>query len=416
MDVKTQKRLQRVLECAYNEVPYFNNVINSLIEDTDEISPELFSKLPVFDKQTIRRVGWLNFVSLNYLNDKYKVVLDRGVHLERTSGTSGTPMQILWNNNDYHSSCRNHWAYRLKKASITPSSRMCTSSKSIPGNKLYYINESKNTLYFDIKQLDETTIPEILKGIYDYQPEWLYMQNSILYILVYYAEKMGLRFPSSIKYIEYMGEPICNFYRRKIEQAIPCVSSNMYGCVETNGISYECSEGHNHLLPDNVIVEIIDNNGIPVDTGKDGFVCVTGLHNTAMPIIRYRLNDIANIDVNTKCACGNPNPIINIKAARMPEYLILDDLSVFDEAELFCPINSGLKLIEENDGDILFNLKMNSLDNYDIQIYRGKQKKLNVDEILHRIFEAYELPNIKFSVQYIDKINDGKPAGILRLK
>ena len=112
---KNQRRLQRILEYAYNEVPFYNNVINSVIDDTNEISPDLLDHLPVFNKQTIKNTGWENFVSMRYLNDEYKLNEElSNAHLERTSGTSGTPMDILWNNDDYFCSGMNHWKYRSK--------------------------------------------------------------------------------------------------------------------------------------------------------------------------------------------------------------------------------------------------------------------------------------------------------------
>ena len=59
-----EKLISRVLKTAYEETPYFNNVINEIIEDTHDIAPELLCKLPVFDKQTIIKFGWENFVSI----------------------------------------------------------------------------------------------------------------------------------------------------------------------------------------------------------------------------------------------------------------------------------------------------------------------------------------------------------------
>ena len=82
------------------------------------------------------------------------------------------------------------------------------------------------------------------------------------------------------------------------------------------------------------------------EDGEDGFVCVTGLHNTAMPVLRYRLNDIACIARKHNCPCGNPNPIINLKSARMPEFLILDDPEQCDGWALYAPANKENQLIK----------------------------------------------------------------------
>ena len=413
---KFNSRLQRVLETAYNEVPYFNNLINDYIESTDELKPELIHKLPVFNKRTILDIGWENFVSGNYLNENYELRLRGKARLERTSGTTGNPMKILWNNSDFFSSNMNHWKYRSKNFNITPTSRMCTSSKTIPGDDVFYIDPRSNKMTFSIRDLDQDTVKRILEKLNEFQPEWLYLQNSILFALVYFARQNGWDFPSSIRYIEYIGEPLCDYYRKEIAKMIPAPSSNMYGCVETNGISYECNAGKNHLLPDNVMVEIVDKDGNPLPDGETGYVCVTGLHNTAMPMLRYRLNDLASIHSNQVCACGNPNPTIDIKAGRMTEFIILDDPSVYHEAALYCPINSGLSISVPSQDDILFNIKLNALDDYEIQVYQQPSKDINIQKLLGELFRAYSLPNVRFTVTYSASVDHSKPSGLLRMR
>lgn len=269
---------------------------------------------------------------------------------------------------------------------------------------------------FDIRNLTYKNIAEIIEAINNFKPDWLYLQNSILYVLVYVADKLGLSFPNSIKYIEYMGEPLCPYYREKIEKKISVPSSSMYGCVETNGMAFECEYSHDHLVPENTYVEIVDKDGNVKKDGEIGYVCTTGLHNTAMPILRYRLNDLAIIDRGTDCPCGNKNPIIQIKAARMPEFLLLDDPAVYDKAQIYSPTNAGMNLFEVRPNDITFNLKMNTLDNYEILVYQNGHTETDVDEILREAFTAYDLPNIKFSVKVTEEYDASKRAGILRLR
>lgn len=414
MDGGMKKRLLRVLYDAYDQTPYFNNIINNIIDDTSEITLDLFFRLPLFNKSTIQEVGWLNFISEQYLDENYQLKTTKDIRLERTSGTTGNPMQILWNSNDYFSSSMNHWKYRSRYFNITPCSKMCTSSKTIPGSGLYYIKGNKLT--FSIRELTIKTIPRIIEAINDFRPEWFYIQNSILYVLVYVANKLGLSFPNSVKYIEYLGEPICPYYREEIAKMIPAPTSNMYGCVETNGISLECEYGRNHLMSGNVFVEIVDKDGTNKDDGEIGYVCVTGLHNTAMPMIRYRLNDLASISKNTNCPCGNSHPTIQLKAARMPEFLIFDSPTVFQDAQIYCPINAGVDLFEVQSDDICFNLKMNTLDNYEVLVYQSGRMDVNVEKILRDAFFVYGLPDVKFTVKLVEGLNLSKPSGILRVR
>lgn len=407
-----EKLISRVLKTAYEETPYFNNVINEIIDEDDEITSDLLYKLPMYDKQTIIKFGWENFVSLECY-DSEQCVINNGVRVEKTSGTTGSPMTVLWRKDEYYSSTKVHWKFRYENFNITPNSRVCVSGKNIPGNGLYYI--AKNKLIISIQMLNNETVLEIVKAINDFQPEWFYMQSSVLYILVYVASKKKLMFPKSIRYIEYIGEPLCGYYRNEIAKCVPVQTSDMYGCVETNGIAYECRYGKKHVLEENVKIDIVDMAGNIVDEGNPGFVCVTGLHNTAMPILRYRLNDLAYVDTQTRCKCGNTRPFIELMAARLPEFIMFDDLSIYKEACLVYPINSGLQLFEIEDGDILFNLKMNSLDTYDIVIRKGEVEVIDLASILQDILMAYRLPSIRFSVKIVEGIDFRMPVGIIRL-
>ncbi|MBE6799063.1 MAG: phenylacetate--CoA ligase family protein [Ruminococcaceae bacterium] len=411
----TQKRLQRILEQAYEQVPYFNGVINDLIDEPSDINPTLLKKIPTFSKQDICSVGWENFVSGKFLKNDYSVNIDADIRLERTSGTTGNPMQILWKNSDYFASSRFHWQYRFKNFGITPNSRMCTTLRNLPGNDIYYINNKKNKFVFSIMRFNRETVTHIFAKLNEYQPEWLYIQNSVLYVLTYFAKKYRLKFPKSIRYIEFIGEPICNYYREKIHEIIPAPSSNMYGCVETNGISYECQFGNNHIISDNVLLEIVDTHGHPIPDGNIGYVCVTGLHNTGMPMIRYRLNDLATIKKQV-CNCNNKNPIIDVKAGRMTEFLLLDDAAVFDKAKLFCPINAGLSYFKPKAHDLIFNLKMNTLDNYELLVLKNDHHSSDISQIVREMFNLYQLPNIRFSIKYTKHVDQALPIGLLRLK
>lgn len=60
---------------------------------------------------------------------------------------------------------------------------------------------------------------------------------------------------------------------------------DVYGSWETGCIAWECSnhEGY-HISMDNVVIELIDSNGIPVAPGERGKVVVTNLNSSAMPL------------------------------------------------------------------------------------------------------------------------------------
>lgn len=408
-----EKRIERLLSSAYENVPFYNNLFNDIAGEEDELNYDFFSKLPIYDKETIRNTGWVNFVSGEYLDDNYDIKKSPKLRIETTSGTTGVPMKVLWNKNDFLLSTVNLWNHRLKFG-VSPASRYCTSLKHVPNGKTYLIDGNKLT--FTSMLFSNETVSEIIEAINDFQPEWLFMQNSVLFTLLYWGEKLGMCFPDSVKYIEYMGEPLNPYYRKYIETRTKAQSANMYGCTEAGIISYECSHLRNHLLPENVFVQIVNETGKEVEDGEDGFVCVTGLHNTAMPVLRYRLNDIACIDRKHNCPCCNSNPIISIKSARMPEFLILDDWDYCDKWALYAPANKENQLIDEHPDDIAFNFKIDSLDHYNLYVYKNPNNIEDIGKVIEELFINYGLPFVRFTVHESKEYDSSMMAGILRMR
>ena len=81
-----------------------------------------------------------------------------------------------------------------------------------------------------------------------------------------------------------------------------------YASTEMATAFADCSSGcGGHLLPELMLVEIIDVNGQPVTAGSSGEVVVTPLGLEATPLLRYRTGDIARLHVDI-CKCGNPAP------------------------------------------------------------------------------------------------------------
>ncbi|WP_431133113.1 hypothetical protein [Psychroserpens mesophilus] len=66
-----------------------------------------------------------------------------------------------------------------------------------------------------------------------------------------------------------------------------------YGCAE--GLLMACKQDleYYYIMSPHVFIEIVDDNGAPVEDGKMGHVLVTSLTNKAMPLIRYQLGDLA---------------------------------------------------------------------------------------------------------------------------
>jgi phenylacetate-CoA ligase len=76
-----------------------------------------------------------------------------------------------------------------------------------------------------------------------------------------------------------------------------------YGAREFSGIAYECEAGSQHVMDDSYVLELL-KGGVPAATGATGEVIITDLNNFAVPMIRYRIGDLAEQTDVTNCLCG----------------------------------------------------------------------------------------------------------------
>jgi phenylacetate-CoA ligase len=65
--------------------------------------------------------------------------------------------------------------------------------------------------------------------------------------------------------------------------------------------------GRYHVEAETVLLEVIGEDGIAVGPGEEGDVLVTPLHNYAMPLIRYDLDDRAIVGAGEDCSITLPS-------------------------------------------------------------------------------------------------------------
>lgn len=97
-----------------------------------------------------------------------------------------------------------------------------------------------------------------------------------------------------------VSTPLCN----KIEKAWGAKAYSTYASSEMVTAFCECTKQQGgHLIPELAIVEILDEYGNALPSGKTGEVTITPFHFEAMPLVRYRTGDMAEL-IEDACECG----------------------------------------------------------------------------------------------------------------
>jgi phenylacetate-CoA ligase len=167
--------------------------------------------------------------------------------------------------------------------------------------------------------LDMEQLADSLRAM---DPAWLYSYPVNLDGLARIFEARGERL-RSLRKIFSGSEVLEDSQRERIRRVFGVEVSDNYGSTEAFP-AWQCPSGSYHVNAEHLIVEIVDDDGLPTLPGKLGRVLITTLHNHLMPLIRYEIGDYA-IAADGSCRCGRTLPRMGAIGGR--------DINLFIDAE-----------------------------------------------------------------------------------
>ncbi|WP_152287190.1 phenylacetate--CoA ligase family protein [Flavicella marina] len=146
------------------------------------------------------------------------------------------------------------------------------------------------TIYVNAFSHDEAQIISVLNKI---------KQKN--YILIGYASSLNVfaevalkhNFKIRLKACISLGDKLFDHYRKNISNTFHCTIQDTYGSAEGFLISSQLDLDYSYILSPQVYVEILDDDNNAVPDGELGHVVVTRLDGFAMPLIRYKIGDLA---------------------------------------------------------------------------------------------------------------------------
>lgn len=155
-------------------------------------------------------------------------------------------------------------------------------------------------------------IPELQwDSIIKFKPTYLITVPSFLLKLIDYAEQQGIDVnKSGVKGAICIGESLrhqdftMNTLSKKITTKWDIELYSTYASTEMNTAFPECEAqqgGHHH--PELIIVEILDEQDVPVAAGDVGELTITTLGVEGMPLLRFKTGDMIKAH-HESCSCG----------------------------------------------------------------------------------------------------------------
>ena len=167
------------------------------------------------------------------------------------------------------------------------------------------------------------TLGEQIHWITKERPPYILSYPTNLHALALRCQEIGLQMPW-LKSLITFSEALSPGQREVIEATFGVLVEDMYSAAEVSMIAVQCPDApeNYHVQSENVLMEVVDDDGNPCATGETGRILVTDLHNFAMPFIRYEIGDLAMF--GEPCRCGRGLPVVKRVFGRTRNMLRLE--------------------------------------------------------------------------------------------
>lgn len=310
------RKLQALLEHAYQHVPYYRQQWTALgLTPRDIQTPADFEQLPLLTKEEVRQHSD-QLIADNVERSRLQRVV--------TSGSTGEPFVT------YHDGL-----YQAANVAAFARSRRWFGWEF--GDKVAWVwgrrSELPQTVWQRLQQrlkqerwLDGfRPTPERLQAfvaeLRRWRPELVAGYTNVIVLLARYLLKQQIT-EIRPKVVETTAMNLWPQERELIQRAFQCPVSDRYGSHESGSVvAAECPVGNRHLFQDFCYVEILAN-GRPAAYGEPGEVVTTPLYAYGMPLIRFRVGDVAVLDA-AECACGRGLPLLRDIVGRVTSLFTL---------------------------------------------------------------------------------------------
>jgi phenylacetate-CoA ligase len=316
-----QDRLAYVLHRAARQVPYYREHWAARRRQGDRSSWEQVENWPVLEKDSLRA------------NPRAFVADDcdvRRMYHERTSGTTGKSLDVWLSRKTvrswyalFEARCRSWYGVSRNDRWAILGGQLVTSA--LQRKPPFWVwNSALNQLYMSSYHLAADLIPHYLDALVRYRIKYVWGYSSALYELALEAIRLkrnDLKMAVAIT----NAEPLFDYQRRVISEAFRCPVRETYGMSEIAATASECERARLHMWPEVGCVEVVDGDQ-NVMAGATGDLVCTGLLNSDMPLIRYRVGDRGCLKVtDDTCDCGRSLPGLASVEGRIDDLLYTTD-------------------------------------------------------------------------------------------
>lgn len=282
------KRLRKMIMHCYNTVPYYTACFKD-----GGVNPQNIKRLddlvvlPVISKDIIKE-NYSQFLSSAYPRGK--------MVSQHTSGTTGggfvfqstqealcQQWAVWWRYRENLGIYFNTWCAVFGGRGVVPLKQT---------NPPYYrVNGIGRQIYFSGYHMAPDTMKEYIRTLEKYRPSWIHGYPSLISLLANYMNENAISLSYQVKWITTGAENLLDQQKKAIIKAFGIEPYQHYGMAEGVANISENMEHQYAIDEDYAALELLYD-----ETVGGCRVIGTSLTNYAMPLLRYEVGDIAQID------------------------------------------------------------------------------------------------------------------------
>jgi len=213
-------------------------------------------------------------------------------------------------------------------------------------------------------EMSPANLDAFIREIRARRPAMLFGYPSVLAHIARHAENRGQTLTDvGVRVAFVTAERLYPEQRDQIARSFGCPVANSYGGRDSGLIAHECPAGGMHVSAEDIVVEIVDEQGKLQPPGVAGEIVVTHTAGPGFPFIRYRTGDVGVMGQGV-CQCGRGLPLIGELQGRVTDFVVAKDGTVMHGLAL-------IYVVRDLPGIAKFRIVQESMDHTQVLLVAG---------------------------------------------
>lgn len=390
-------KYKELLLYAYQHTAYYHRIFDEigLITENTNIHTDKLGQIPILTKEIIRQEGE------NLYSDELN---KRGAYENTSGGSTGEPVRFMQDKVYFAKNFGDKILFGLlndkmpgeKEIKLWGSERDLL--EGTIGLKERMVNFFFNREFLNSFVLDEDRMDHYIRVINQKKPKQIWTYADSIYQLAKYANQHGREVYSPLNIITTAGV-LYDEMRDEIQQAFPKSRIlNQYGSREAGAIGIEVAGARGiRIFEHSVLTELLDMNTNTIRDEGMGELLITNLTNYSMPLIRYKIGDVAVIQKDMEKQKGSFATITQL-IGRTNSYLKKKDGAMI-HGEFVTHLFYNKKWVEN------FQVIQKDYENIQFKIVLSRGCKADEKEISIMISDLKKVyGDCNIEIQYVENI------------